>query len=51
MQTYRWEYVIDTEKGVYVDSRTLNKKQLAKYFGRPLNEDGKRDDLNFRQKT
>ena len=42
-----WTYVIDMEKGVYVDSRAMTEEQYTKYF-RDINY-RTRPDLNYRQ--
>ena len=46
---FQFGYVIDTEKGVYVDSRTMSREQYTKYYRTETNN--KRPDLNFRQST
>lgn len=42
-------YVIDTEKGVLVDSSAMNKEQFTKYYRTTNNRT--RPDLNLRQAT
>lgn len=42
-----WTYVIDMEKGIYVDSRAMNEQQYTRYF-RDQNFRS-RPDLNYRQ--
>lgn len=52
MEAYRnsqYGFVIDTEKGVYVDSRAMSKAQFDKYYR--VWSSNTRPDLNLRQAT